>query len=885
MSDRAPLPPIRFRELADALLAQAATLVPEWLPGGKKSPGTDEYVCGSLAGGEGSSCSVNLKKGKWSDFATGEAGNDLLGLYAAIHELSNAKAAVQVARECALEDVAGLVKQSNGAAVKAAPPRPAPPPPASIRPSDEGWTTVRPVPPHALAPTFKHHYRQPADIQHRAEYRVGEDLHGFVVRFVTSDGGKDTLPYTWCSSARDGTAKWHWRQWDEPRPLYLPGYSLPDGRTVVLVEGEKKADALQQLLDAGAPGVYCVVSWPGGCKAWKKADWAWLRGQTVLLWPDCDAKRAALTVAERKATPDKAAQLVLQQSKPILPEEKQPGWSAMAGIGRHLKEAQQCTVQILPIPQPGEVADGWDCGDAIVTDGWTCEQVLSFFAKAQPLPSVEDDADGPPETAAPSGGNPRDPSGGPEAGDHAVDGADQDSPDGFSDYLLMCARQMKIKVWALQPNRKILCEALRIAPGLEGCLAFDELRDEPCTRKPWPWRQEPAPLVDQDDLRLGDYLEKKYKVRSPSRAALAEAIEVVSDEQRFHPVREWITGLQWDGRSRIEKWLIHVLGLDPSTLKKGFKRYLELVGRYVLLGQVARVMEPGCKFDYSVVLEGLTGVGKSTLVETLVGKQFFSDTHFDIGSGKDGMEQLAGIWAYELSEMTAFRRTDSESVKQFFSTKTDRFRGAYGKYVRSHPRQVVIWCTTNKRQYLYDITGNRRFWPIWIGQRINLVWLAKWREQLFAEAFALYRKGVPIFPSPEDEKLYFLPEQRKRLVETSVQARLFNLLTREGAPGGDGKATAELSQHTAFVTVDQMVMALGTDPGKSTAALETQIRDWLMENGWMSGRETGGQRRRGYARPDVWPPVFEDEDPKDEQPNDAKASAPDASGDGDYESF
>jgi putative DNA primase/helicase len=140
-------------------------------------------------------------------------------------------------------------------------------------------------------------------------------------------------------SARDGACRWHWKTWDEPRPLYFPGHELPAGRTVILVEGEKKADTLQQLLDAGAPGVYCVASWPGGCKAWKKADWSPLAGSTVVAWPDCDAKREPLTPAERKETPDKAAQVVLQQGKPLLPPDKQPGMAAMLGIGALLRDS------------------------------------------------------------------------------------------------------------------------------------------------------------------------------------------------------------------------------------------------------------------------------------------------------------------------------------------------------------------------------------------------------------------------------------------------------------------------------------------------------------------------------------------------------------------
>lgn len=284
------------------------------------------------------------------------------------------------------------------------------------------------------------------------------------------------------------------------------------------------------------------------------------------------------------------------------------------------------------------------------------------------------------------------------------------------------------------------------------------------------------------------------------------------------------------------------------------------------MGLVARVMDPGCKFDYSPVFEGLTGVGKSTLVRELVGKDFFSDTHFDIGNGKDGMEQLEGLWAYELSEMTAFRRADNEQVKQFFSSMVDRFRGAYGKFVQKHPRQCVIICTTNKRQYLYDLTGNRRFWPVWIEQRIKIEWLRKWREQLFAEAFAAYTAGEAYAPTPEQENELFVPEQNLRLVETAVQSRLYELLTREGAGSMEGATTNQLNQLTNFVTLDRLVTALGADAAKSSSLLETQIRGWLDAHGWTYARETSGQRRRGYFQPKVWPPIIEDDvmDLKDE---------------------
>lgn len=379
------LPPIRFDALAQALLAMADTLLPMWLPGGvKRGP---EWVCGSLDGEPGSSCCVNMVTGAWGDFSTDQKGGDLISLYAEMHGLTMGKAALKVARDHGLEDVAGVQRDAGHVAPVRAP---APPAQPKARES-EGWQTIRPVPPDAPKANFSHWHRKDSDIDHIAEYRHGADLHGYVVRFRTSDGGKDTLPRTWCRSERDGSLKWHWKHWDEPRPLYFPRHELPGGSTVVLVEGEKKGDALQALLDAGAHGVYCVASWPSGCKAWQKADWSPLAGCSVILWPDCDSKREPLTKAEKDATPDPVARAVLEQAKPFLSYEEQPGTKAQLGIGAHLRDAHGCTVQMLPIAQPGVLPDGWDCGDAINTDGWDFERVMAFFAQACPLLPVPAD--------------------------------------------------------------------------------------------------------------------------------------------------------------------------------------------------------------------------------------------------------------------------------------------------------------------------------------------------------------------------------------------------------------------------------------------------------------------------------------------------------------
>lgn len=889
---REELPPIDFKALADALLGMADSLVPDWLPGGQRNG--HEWKCGSLAGEAGSSCSVNLVNGKWSDFASEERGKDLLSLYAAIHNIKMHEAAVQLARAHGLESVANVVKAANGEAVKpVANPRPAPAPKPQV--DKEIWSTVRPVPGYAPAPTFNHYERKAEDLMHTATYAVGDEVYGYVTRFRTSSGGKDTLPYTFCQSARDGSQKWHWKQWDEPRPLYLPGRQLPDGRTVIVVEGEVKAEVLQDLLDAAFPNVYCVVSWPGGSKVWQKADWSWLAGSDVLLWPDCDGQREKPSPAELKpVNDDPAAKEALLASKPLLPEAKQPGMKAMLGIAQLLVDVHGCKVQMLPIPKPGEKVSGWDCKDAIVDEGWTADDVLAFFGRAQPLPSVQADA----QAAAPAAAEPssneapeknlRSPVGTKGRGSSgftpggATPGGDDDdgsgAPDGTPWWLKGNWDKVK-KRWLV--SRKTVIAALQNDEALRGVVAYNELTNTVQNRRAWPWpHSTPGEIKGVDGLLLGNYLSETYKLPALSKASLEEAIQTVAYADRFHPIREWLVGLKWDGTPRIDKWLVHTLGECPESLNPKLLEYLQLVGRYWLLGMVNRVMEPGCKFDYCPVLEGAGGLRKSTLVMTLVGKKYFSDTPFDMSRGKEAQEQVQGIWLYEIAEMSAMSKADVNAIKAFISSMVDRYRVAYGTTVESFPRQCVLVGTTNDDQYLRDRTGNRRFWPVPVRHTINTDWVAKWREQLFAEAFALYLQGVAYTPTADQEKRLFAPMQESRLIETAVESRLMQLLTRD--PHESQAAATAIHVESKFVRIDQLVVALGSDVAKSSAALENQIRGWLKQQGWRHGKkQVQGARLPGYFRPDVWPPEGHvvgldqvDDAAEDESPQAPAAGAP-----------
>jgi hypothetical protein len=853
---RAPLPPIKFNELAEALLSRIDTLVPAWLPGGVTRG--HEYVCGSLHGGSGTSCSINLTTGQWADFASDEKGGDLISLYASMHGLTMGKAALQVARDEGLEDVAGVQRDAN----HQRPERPEPPPAKPKAPrSDEGWSTVAPVPPHAPAPTFKHFHRTPEDIMRTSEYSVGGDLWGYVVRFATSDGGKDDLPYTWCTSTKDGSQAWKWKQFDEPRPLYLPGKALPTAdQTVILVEGEKKADVLQACLDSGAPGIYTVASWPGGCKAWAKASWDWLQGATVLAWPDCDSKRENPSAKELNACADEADRDILKGTMPFKSAHKQPGMSAMIGIGHLLTNTHGCTVQLLPIPAPGLVPDGWDAADAIQTDGWTFESVMEFFGRAGPLPALDGQAPSPAAAVA----DPEkkiDPPVGTRASDDAA--ASGDLP-----WWLKPFWDADKSRWNV--SRKTVIAALRHDPLLANTMGFNQLSNNMELRQDWPVPQARAGRIKGSaDLLLGDWLSKQYKLPSITRQAITEAMETVAHENAWHPIHDYLKGLQWDGTSRLDKWLVWTLGETPESLGPVMVEYFGLVGRYWLLGMINRVMEPGCKFDYCPVLEGPGGLGKSTMVEVLASTAWYSDTQFEIGKGKESSEQVGGVWAIELGEMSAMGKAEVTAVKAFITSKVDRYRPAYARTIEEFPRQCVLVGTTNENTYLRDRTGNRRFWPIPVKQPIKTSWLARWRDQLFAEAYALYLEGKPYTPSREQEERLFVPMQEARLIETAVTSELLTVLTREP---GKGTYADLVNNLTEFVTIDMLCHALGADAGKAPAGMQTEIRTWMNSQGWENKKvQINGVRRPGWVRPKGWP--FPESDETQATPDAASASA------------
>lgn len=285
-------------------------------------------------------------------------------------------------------------------------------------------------------------------------------------------------------------------------------------------------------------------------------------------------------------------------------------------------------------------------------------------------------------------------------------------------------------------------------PRVKDKLIYDEFANRALVKDGVPWTDmKEHDWMDMDDSGVRFFLENSYNITTAYK--IEDAKNLVFDRNKFHPVRDYLKGLEWDGKERIETLFIDYLGAEDNL-------YTRSVAKIQLVGAVARVMVPGIKFDTMPTFSGPQGIGKSTFIAKLA-MDWYSD-NLDTMKGKEAAELIQGVWHIELSELNATRKADRDMVKSFLSRQEDIYRVAYAKHTTRFPRQCVFWGTTNDSDFLRDPTGDRRTYPIHCHHQkpTKSIWDDLTQDeidQIWAEAYHLFIEGEPIYLKGEAQEM------------------------------------------------------------------------------------------------------------------------------------
>jgi len=317
-----------------------------------------------------------------------------------------------------------------------------------------------------------------------------------------------------------------------------------------------------------------------------------------------------------------------------------------------------------------------------------------------------------------------------------------------------------------------------------------------------------GPTVDDAAAdRIWLLMDERFRLRSTKELFYTVLIDTAR-RNGFHPVKDYLGNLRWDGKCRIDKWLSTYAGAESSP-------YVDAVGALVLVAAVRRIKQPGCKFDEMLVLEGKQGKGKSQALAVLaVNPDWFSDDLPLNADGKRAIESLHGRWIIEAAELSGLTKGDIEHLKAFLARQIDRARMAYGRLVSEVPRQCVVVGTTNSSVYLRDLTGNRRIWPVPI-KEFDTAALARDLDQLWAEAAVREAQGASI---RLDRSLWeeAAKEQKQRTIDDPFFEALFAALD-----GLEGK-----------IATEKLWNIVGVDAGHRTQEQNRRLTEAMALLGW-----------------------------------------------------
>ncbi len=379
-------------------------------------------------------------------------------------------------------------------------------------------------------------------------------------------------------------------------------------------------------------------------------------------------------------------------------------------------------------------------------------------------------------------------------------------------------------------------------PAWRGTIAYDELANEVVFKSTvnlaqFLKRKPGDKWTDADDVSLANWLQQEHGIAGAKVNAMRDVVALVARRRAFCPLRERLEALTWDGVCRVDNWLTTYCKVAPSE-------YSRLVGRLWLISAIARAFEPGCKVDHVLVLEGAQGLGKSTVFKILAfDGAFFNDDLRNVGDA-EAAKQLQAKWICELSELAAITRRDLETVKSFITRQVDNFRPSYGRSALDFPRRVVFGGSVNPVEgqgYLKDVSGERRWWPVRVGE-IALADLKTDRDQLLAEAVALYKAGARWHPTSDEARRLLAPEQSKRRDVDAFEEPLKTWLSKAVKDGGHVSMETVLS-HGLDITLERH------------GSYVNRVRKVMHTLGWVSKnvRERGDQFKAWFRGDDAAP--------------------------------
>jgi predicted P-loop ATPase len=388
------------------------------------------------------------------------------------------------------------------------------------------------------------------------------------------------------------------------------------------------------------------------------------------------------------------------------------------------------------------------------------------------------------------------------------------------DWMLDCIRGDNGKLLPILANALIALRAM-----MSNTFALDEMMCTAMLMEPLeaPGESLPRPVTDVDVGIVQDRLQH-FGFPRMSKDTVHQAVDIRAHECRYHPVRDYLNGLQWDGKPRLANFLPDYFGADSTA-------YTRAIGSMFLVSMVTRIFDPGCKADHMLVLEGPQGTLKSTACAVLGGK-WFSDNLPDVSmAGKDVSQHLRGKWLIEVSEMHAMSRTEATQLKAFITRTSERYRPSYGRKEVIEPRQCVFFGTTNRETYLRDETGGRRFWPVKAGA-IDINALVRDRDQLFAEAVVQYRNGARWWPDKDFEREHIMPQQAERYEGDAWEDPIRDYLSTKS------KVTiGQVAREALFMETQR----IGTADQRRIAAALDQI-------GWRRGNRAAGTGQRFWEK-------------------------------------